>query len=859
MNAGNRLHDMSLVLSKRLAIGVFAAGCAALQLQPALPAMTWVNGEPTGLPTVLRTVWPLLLLFVLWAFIALAPNDRRQGLRQKWYPGLKTIVQQTVLLVLIGVSGFYYAAWRAELRLSTPLLPMWEGRDLTLKGRVSGLPETRSDAHSVAVSFVLDVTTVETTGAQVPQRVRLSAIRYRNAETPADQSDALPIQVTGGDCLQLHARLYRPHGSLNPGGMDYEGWLLERGIRATGHVQGLPVMASGCNGTVGAHIDRVREWIRGHLMQSLTNAPFATPYAGVVIALAVGDQEAIPSSQWTLFRQSGTTHLFSVSGLHITLFSALVYALVRLIWRRFPHLNLKLPAHRAGLALGLLASAIYTVLAGFEIPAQRTLAMLTGGVVLAWLDHTATPSRLLAAALLMVVLLDPWAALSPGFWLSFSAVAILLWAGMRHARLKRPVWQTWAHAQWAITLGLTPLLLSLFQEVSLVSPLANAVAIPLISLLGVPLSLLAAAVPWDVLTWPAHGVVYAVMWVLGILTALPQPVFNATSPGLLALGLALIGAVLLLLPRGFPARWLGLVMCVPLFFPRLPAPEVGEAWISVLDVGQGNAVIVRTAHHTLLVDAGPRYGVEHDAGQRIVAPALWALGIKQLDGLVLTHDDMDHSGGVSSVLASHRPIWLLTPLAGRAKEDLGEIGRGVMHQRPDAIRCQAGQVWRWDDVEFNVLHPPEHQYAMSGYDDNDRSCVIEVTTGGSARVPKQRALLAGDVGRLSEMNLIERNVLRPVDLLVVPHHGSKSSSSEAFLMGVQPRLAVIPVGHRNRYGHPHAEVLARYRQHDIRVMRTDREGALTVYLNNTLDPTLGTVKVESARDEMKRYWHADRR
>lgn len=786
----------------RLAIIAFAVGCAWLQTWAELPPLAWAGALPLT------------------------------GLMAAWLPG-RGWWRWGRRLALLGIAlaaGFLYAAWRAELRLAESLPALWAGRDVALTGRVAGLPEATPNG----LRFVLEVAGVATPGARLPERVQLAWYARRGEPAPA---------IRAGDCLALRARLHPPHGSVNPGGFDYEAWLLERGIRASGGLVALPTPASGCGGAFFAGVDRARERIRTHLMAALGEAP----YAGVVAALAVGDQAAIPARQWTLFRQTGTSHLFSVSGLHITLFSALVYGLVLRLWRRVPGLGLRLPAQRAGIALGLLAAAGYTALAGFAIPAQRTLFMLTGAAAVTWLDRLPTPSRLLAAALLAVVLLDPWAALAPGFWLSFGAVAALLFAGQGRLR-PPPAWRAWLQAQWAVTLALTPLLLALFHEISLVSPLANAVAIPAVSLVAVPLSLLAAALPWGGLAWAAHAVIAGVMWLLEWLARLPQPVWHGAEPSVWALGLALLGAALLLLPRGVPGRWLGLLMCLPLLLPRLPAPAPGEAWLTVLDVGQGEAVLVRTRSHALLVDAGPRYASGEDSGGRVVAPHLWGLGINRLDGLVLTHDDLDHSGGVASVLASHRPGWLLTSLAGMRKdlgdqgEPVSDTGRAILAARPDARSCQAGQAWRWDGVGFRVLHPPVHHYAQAGYRDNDRGCVIRVET------PHGSALLAADIERLGEMNLAERGVLQAADVLVVPHHGSQTSSTPAFLAVARPRLAVIPVGWRNRYGHPHPTVLARYRALGVPVLRTDRDGAVTVRLGGQ------GVVAERAREVERRYW-----
>jgi competence protein ComEC len=279
-----------------------------------------------------------------------------------------------------------------------------------------------------------------------------------------------------------------------------------------------------------------------------------------------------------------------------------------------------------------------------------------------------------------------------------------------------------------------------------------------------------------------------------------------------------------------------------LFLPRLPAPQPGDVWLTVLDVGQGEAVLLRTAHHALLFDAGPSFASGDDAGARVVAPALWYQGINHLDGMVVTHDDIDHSGGALSVLQSHRPDWLLTSLAGVPVQSLGPNGQAIINRRPDAQACQAGQVWDWDGVHFEVLHPPMHQYAQTGHSDNARSCVIRVQTA------RYSALLTGDIERLAEMNLLERHVLQRTDVLVAAHHGSLSSSTPNFLAVAQPRWVVIPVGHRNPYGHPHPEVLARYRALGAQVARTDHDGAVTVRLLND------RIELLRARKTEKRYW-----
>ncbi len=777
-------------------IVAFALGTAWLQTRATLPALAWA------------AILPLVALLLVVG-------------RQAIHRGVLLLAA----LMLAGAGGYFYAAWRAEIRLADALPQHWEGRNITFTARVLGLPETTPNG----LRLVLAPQSIETPGVTLPNRVQVGWIVAPGAPQP---------ELAGGDCLHLSARMFRPHGNLNPGGFDYAAWLLERGIRATGSVVDVPNSVSVCADSARARLDRLRHELRQHLREALDERP----YAGVIVALAVGDQDAIPATQWTLFRQTGTSHLFSVSGLHITLFSALVFGLVGWAWRRLPSLNLLLPARSAGMLCGLLAAAAYTALSGFGIPAQRTLLMLLGAAAVMLLDRTPTPSRLLAAALALVVLFDPWAAHAPGFWLSFGAVAALVYAGSGRLR-QAPLWQGWVHTQWAVTLALTPLLLALFQEVSLVSPLANLVAIPLISLVAVPLALLAALSPLDFVALWAHGVVAGVMYLLEMLVQLPQPLWHAAAPSLPVLLLALLGAALVLLPRGFPVRWLGWLLFLPLFFPRLPAPPAGAVWLTLIDVGQGEAVLLRTANHALLFDSGPRYASGEDAGARVVAPALWRQGINRLDGLVLSHDDIDHTGGAVSLLESHRPRWLLTSLAGVPLAALGEQGQRIRQLRPDAIACHAGQGWNWDGVRFDVLHPPVHQYAHSGHSDNNRSCVIRVSNGQSS------ILLTGDIDRLGEANLIERSMLWPADVLISPHHGSASSSTPAFLAAVQPRWVLIPVGHRNRYGHPDAAVMARYRAlPGVTLARTDRDGAVTLQLQ------VERIELQRARTTMQRYW-----
>jgi len=357
-----------------------------------------------------------------------------------------------------------------------------------------------------------------------------------------------------------------------------------------------------------------------------------------------------------------------------------------------------------------------------------------------WSGRTVSFSLVLCWALLAVILVEPWAVLAPGFWLSFGAVAMLGYAGSN--RLVRPGWlREAAHAQWVVTLGLTPLLLVLFQQVSIVSPLANAFAIPLISLVVMPLTLLGAVIPFDFILHTAHAVMACCMWLLRACADLPVAVWQQHAPPLWTVLVAIIGELWLLLPRGFPMRWMGGV-ALAFMFLLLPAqPLPGELHVAILDVGQGLAVVVHTARHVMLYDTGPRYSEEADSGNRIILPYLQRSGISRLDGLVITHDDVDHTGGAASVMRGIPIDWLASPLP-EIHPFSGFVAR--------KLRCFAGQSWVWGGVRFDMLHPTWESYSAERLKDNDRSCVLKISS------PYGSLLLTGDIERVSEMELLER-------------------------------------------------------------------------------------------------------
>jgi competence protein ComEC len=717
--------------------------------------------------------------------------------------------------------GAMWAAWLAQARLADELPVAWEGENIQVVGVIAAMPQS----YERNLRFEFDVERVLTPQAIVPAHIALS---WWGTPDRAGQRATLP-ELRAGERWQLTVRLRRPHGTLNSYGFDYEAWLLERDIRATGYVR----VDSG-NRRIAAlvprpqyWIERVREAVRARIQTALADSP----YAGVLTALAVGDQRAISQAQWQVFTRTGVNHLVSISGLHVTMLSGLAFALAYGLWRRSSRLTLRLPALKAAVVAGLLTALAYAWLSGFAVPTQRTVYMLAVVAVALWSGRLSSASVVLCAALFIVLVIDPWAVLAPGFWLSFGAVAVIMF--VTTGRITPEHWfVAWARVQWAITLGLIPLLLAMFQQISLVSPLANAIAIPAVSFVVVPLTLIGIVLPFNL----AHAVMAACGAILEWMSALPLAVWQQHAPLPWTVIVASIAIAWMLLPRGFPARWIGVAGLLPLFLVEPAALAEGAVKLTVLDVGQGLAVVAQTRNHSLLYDAGPAYGPQIDSGNRIIVPYLRASGVRVLTGMIITHADNDHSGGTNSVLQAMAPEWLMTSKAA----DHPAIAEAV-----SATRCEAGERWQWDGVDFELLHPARENYAREKFRGNDRSCVLKITAGDAS------VLLAADIEQKSEREMLASISARlRAEILLVPHHGSRTSSSPEFVAQVNPDIALVAAGFRNRFGHPKDDVLDRYRALGSRIYRTDLDGALLVEFGGD------TVKVQRYRALYRRYWHA---
>ena len=762
-------------------------------------------------------------------------------------------------LLILGI-GFSWSGWFASGRLVQAISSELEGQDITIIGHVEDLPQKQDNRwHFV---FHVDEAQHLDKPVKLPEKVLLSWYTHTNDKN-ADKLN-LP-DIRSGERWKMEVRLKAPHGSINPHGFDYELWLWTQNIGATGYVRTgktshLPQLLS--DERVWS-IASIRESVRTQIRKTIQNPQ----QAGLLAALTLGDQQSISRADWKTFRITGVAHLVSISGLHITMMAWLGYWFIGWCWRRSMRLMLWLPAHSAAAVGGMLCALFYALFAGWGIPAQRTVLMLATVVLLRlagirWPWHV----TLLFAAV-VVVTFDPWALLQPGFWLSFVAVAVLLIQG-DHGNKKEALDKLVAQPQRSlvarsaiavmngmkellriqlyITLALAPLTLLLFQQVSLVGLIANFLAIPWVTFVMVPLALV--GIFWHACWYAAAWAGSLLMLVLKWLENFPVAVWEGAVPPWSIGLLAVLAAIGMIYPK---LRLRYRILCVPLmllaFLWQSPTPAVGEFEVLALDVGQGSAVLVRTAKHALLYDTGAKFSAQSDAGELIVVPVLRAMGVR-LDKVVISHVDSDHSGGLRSVQEAYPDAELLASAPADS----------TLWQLPFKQKeiCVAGMLWVWDDVEFTVLHPFEvaeniTEENKKKISTNEQSCVLRIASShtGSSAV----ALLTGDVEEAQEAAIINQfgnhaQEILKADWLLMPHHGSNTSSSKVWIDTVKPSWAVAQAGYLNRFQHPHQQVLDRYQNAGVFVTNTIICGA-ALWQSHQPD------EIHCSRQERRRYWH----
>ncbi len=806
------------------------------------------------------------------------------------------LIRLTLTLMAFSALAFAATGFRASAFLGETLDSALEGRDIALIGIVAAMPHY----NEAGLRFRLEVESAQFDGKPVrlPAQIYLGWYSgYYLAEGGAATPGLLqrqPAAISAGERWQMTVRLKAPHGTSNPYGFDYELWLWEQNLQASGYVRAGPrdPAPQRLARTVWHPVERWRQQVRDRIFERVGQRQ----YAGLIAALVVGDQNAIERADWDVFRATGVAHLMSISGLHITMFAWLAALALAWLWRRSATLCLRLPASSAALIGGVLLAFAYAFFSGWGVPSQRTVLMLAC-VALLRLSGKRWPWPLvLLLACAVVVAADPWAMLQAGFWLSFVAVGVLFAtdpgakpaapsAGGSAARVAASVGDRVAagppqggtapsgssaarvaasvgdrvsagppqgdtapsggsaaraaasvgamfHEQWVITLALTPLTLLLFGQISVVGLAANALAIPWVTLLVTPLAMLGVLVEplWDL----AALAISALSGYLQTLAALPFATLTVAQAPVWAGVVGVLGGLLLAMQLPWSLRLMGLPLMLPVLLWQVPAPQHGQFELLAADIGQGSAVIVRTASHALLYDAGPRFGRESDAGNRVLVPLLRSLHLR-LDLLVLSHRDSDHIGGAPAVLKMQQQAELLSSI-----EDDHEL----QALRP-ARRCVVGDHWQWDGVDFDVLSPPAQDYDLD-LKSNAMSCTLRISNGA------QTALLAGDIEQAQEQRLVEQaqvageNQLK-ASLLLVPHHGSRFSSSAAFLDAVQPHFALVQAGYRNRFGHPAQSVLVHYEERGIRVIDSPHCGAASWKSDQA-------QAVNCQRSQAQRYW-----
>lgn len=711
------------------------------------------------------------------------------------------------------VAGFCWTFSVASSH-SNDILPITlEKQRVTFAGTVATIPVHYGDI----ISFVIFPDQPPTGPIKLPRKISLKIYQDKGKGAVLDHG---AIRVN--DRIEVQAKLSRPRGYANPGVFDYEQWLFAQRIGARGYVYHFHLLERKSSG-----------WglndLRQFFITRLKAYESSIAHTGSIIALGLGFSSAIPRPENDMLIATGVRHLFAVSGLHINLVFAFFFLIFRYLYARILLSISTYPTRSAALLMALPATVAYAVLAGFSLPTQRALVALIG-VVIAWhCKRKLSAGQVLCAVAIAILLYDPLATLSISFWLSFGATALIVF--YLYSESKGKVWLRLAKFQIYLSLGMACLSMLLFSRGSLTALMANLVTVPYVSFVLLPASLISVlALPWEgviseTLVQVTSGL-YGIFW--SIITGfydygiewywqVPGWIFALLIAGLL---------LIKVLPR-YRYKALALTLCLPfLYNQNAHFPEPGTFKIDFLDVGQGLSVLIRTHRKVLLYDAGPSFRSGFNTGDAVVIPYLRSLAIGKLDMLIVSHRDNDHSGGIAAVLNNINVQQILS----------GEPLQGSLPGLD--MPCHAGQSWVWDGVRFEILHPR----IGSSWSGNNASCVLKVSNDCHS------VLLAGDIEIAAERSLLNDTRLQS-DVLLVPHHGSKTSSSERFIEAVNPQFAIAATGYKNRYGFPDPDIVKRYHLRDIYITNTDNSGMVSLYAQNS-----APISIESWRKQRRRYW-----
>lgn len=706
-------------------------------------------------------------------------------------------------ILLLGFCWVWLnALWVLEDRLPKSL----EGENIIVRGYVASIPNTASGNRK---RFIFEAEERKLGNDWQPFPLKINLSWYYTKEF-----------IQPGQLWQLKLRLKRPHGMMNPGGFDYEKWIFRTGIDATGYVR----KDQGNHLIKTDHFAFPLTTVRAYLATQLKEILPDNKVAGFIPALTIGLRQGIDQQQWDILRVTGTSHLMAISGLHIGLISGFVFLLVR-----------RLGLSRMAPLMAILAALTYAALAGFSVPTQRAVIMVVMFLGAVSLRRHVNPFHTLASALFLILLIDPSSLLSAGLWMSFLALMIIFYLSLANQN-KDPLWLRWVRLQVLLSCALVPVSLIFFQQASWVSPLANLIAIPWLSMVVVPISLIGISlisVNEELATIVLQVAVLAMDWIwvfLEYCADIPASQWLGQSPLMVLWPFIIVGLLLFLSPRAFPIRYLGFLILLPIALWKSDAPASGDVWVDMLDVGQGSAAVIRTQNHSLVFDTGAKYSDTYDMGRSVLIPFLVNQGLHKIDYLIISHGDNDHIGGAYSLLQSIA----VDKVYSSVKEGLDWVS-----YEP----CYQGEQWQWDGVLFSFIHPARNDRLSA----NDLSCVLRVEAANGDVI-----LLTGDIERKAERRLLRKapDLLR-ARVLIVPHHGSKTSSTEQFINAVDPEYALISSGYRNRFKHPNKAVVMRYKARGIVVVNSADSGAIQLRLNQST----GVLTVEKYRLLARRYWH----
>ncbi len=702
--------------------------------------------------------------------------------------------------LLFFIIGIIWASSFATVRLADRLPESLQGQEIEVEGQVIGLPNY--DERKVRFDFAVSKPTVN-----FPKKIRLSWYSPKQ-------------KIKTGQFWTLTVKLKKPHGRFNPGGFDYEKWLFIQSIGATGYIRNRPEPVLNKLKSSSNNFSILRQSISDKLDILLKD----NSNKGVVKALMIGERDEITQQQWDVFRKTGTVHLLAISGLHIGLVSGLMYFLILQISIKFSVVS---PQKYAAIS-AILIALFYSALAGFSLPTQRSLIMLIIAMATLVWQRKVTAGHTVSLTLFAVLIVDPLAVLSVGFWLSFLAVIVIIYS--LAGRLGSiGYWQSAIKIHCVTAIGLAPLLIYFFQQISIISPFANFITVPVISFLVVPSVLFMFISPF--ITEQCLALINILLQgldiILSMMADLPYAAISTAKAPIITVPLTLLAVFLLMAPKGLPARWLGLVFLLPSFFINIEKPKQGEVTTTLLDVGQGLSAVIETANHILVFDTGAKYSNKFNMGDAVVVPFLESKGIERVNTLLISHGDNDHSGGALSIIKQKNVLNILT-----------SVPNSLEQYSP--ILCMRGQEWEWDQVWFEILSPTED--FIDGK--NNNSCVLKVSSIHG------KILFTGDIEKPAEDWLVTNSADQlNSDILIAPHHGSKTSSTTPFLKQVSPKMILIPVGYRNRFLFPHQQVLERYKNLNIPWMSTAESGALTIQMKSN------SAQFDSYRKSQIKYWN----